>query len=398
MYNKLQNLKQGARSVDDYAEEFYLLLTRNEIADSQVQLVSRFIGGLRPQLQSSLAQFDPTTVSEAHRRAASFEQQFRSSSWSSSTPRARLLEQNNTSASPVAKDASDPGKTEQKLSFREDENGVKRSTRNALRCFSCGELGHRQTACPKQQRRSMLIDDNGEKQEPVYDSTEEVDGGNDDEEHATFGDTGTALVSRRVLVTPPGQADNWLRYNIFKSTCTIRDRICTFVIDSGSSRNIISEAAVRKLELPVEIHPCPYPLTWLHDGVDLRVTHRTLIPFSIGQFYRDRFYFDIAPMDVAHLILGRPWEYDRKLIHDGFKNTYKFTWETHQILLLPSPELTCNPSPPPPKEEPKPRSSTFSRLSLPPTQPSAYGSRCHLLSQQTRIFFAPIQHLQKSFV
>ncbi|CAL9217068.1 unnamed protein product, partial [Arabidopsis halleri] len=266
MYNKLQNLKQGARSVDEYAEEFYLLLTRNEIANSQIQLVSRFIGGLRPQLQNSLAQFDPTTVSEAHRRAASFEQQFRSSSWSSSTPRSRLLEQNNTSVSPVAKDASDPGKTEQKLGFREDENGVKRSTRNALRCFSCGELGHRQTACPKQQRRSMLIDDNGEKQEPVYDSTEEVDDGHNDEEYATFGDTGTALVSRRLCVAPPGRADNWLRYNIFKSTCTIRDRICTFIIDSGSSRNIISEAAVRKLELPVEPHPCPYPLTWLHDG------------------------------------------------------------------------------------------------------------------------------------
>ncbi|CAL9243281.1 unnamed protein product [Arabidopsis halleri] len=39
-----------------------------------------------------------------------------------------------------------------------------------------------------------------------------------------------------------------------------------------------------------------------------------------------------------HLILGRPWEFDRKIFHDGAKNTYGFTWETHRIVLLPTPE------------------------------------------------------------
>lgn len=73
MFTRLQNLRQGPRSVDDYAEEFSLLLTRNEILDSEVQLVSRFIGGLRPQLQNAMSQFDPITVAEAHRRAVAFE-------------------------------------------------------------------------------------------------------------------------------------------------------------------------------------------------------------------------------------------------------------------------------------------------------------------------------------
>ena len=35
MYTKLQNLWQGNQSVDEYAEEIALLLTRNEINDSQ---------------------------------------------------------------------------------------------------------------------------------------------------------------------------------------------------------------------------------------------------------------------------------------------------------------------------------------------------------------------------
>jgi len=190
-----------------------------------------------------------------------------------------------------------------------------------------------------------------------------------DGEQYTYGDHGIALVSRRSCMAPPSRTDNWLRYNIFKSTCIINGRICTFIIDSGSSRIIISKAAVRKLELLIEEHPRPYSLAWLHDGVDLSVTHRTLVPFSIGPFYKDRCYFDIAPMDVAHLVLGRPWEFDRKIIHDGAKNTYKFIWETHQIVLLPSPDLSCNPAPP--KEEPKARPSPFSRLSLPPPSPKS---------------------------
>lgn len=54
LYTKLQNLRQGSRTVDEYAEEFYLLITRNEVYDTQEQLVSRLIGGLRLQIQNSM--------------------------------------------------------------------------------------------------------------------------------------------------------------------------------------------------------------------------------------------------------------------------------------------------------------------------------------------------------
>jgi len=33
--------------------------------------------------------------------------------------------------------------------------------------------------------------------------------------------------------------------------------------------------------------------------------------------------FDVALMQASHLLLGRPWQYDRRTIHDGFRNTYK---------------------------------------------------------------------------
>ena len=40
-------------------------------------------------------------------------------------------------------------------------------------------------------------------------------------------------------------------------------------------------------------------------------------------------------MDVCHLLLGRPWKYDRKVIYDGFKNTYTFRKDGHKIVLAP---------------------------------------------------------------
>lgn len=88
--------------MDEYEEEFSMLLTRVEIFDNADQLVSSFIGGLRPQLQSALAQFDPTTIAEAHRRAASSEQQQRSFSCSNQS-RSRPTEQ--STAQPVSKES-----------------------------------------------------------------------------------------------------------------------------------------------------------------------------------------------------------------------------------------------------------------------------------------------------
>ena len=33
---------------------------------------------------------------------------------------------------------------------------------------------------------------------------------------------------------------------------------------------------------------------------------------------------DVMKMDVCHILLGRPWQYDRGAAHDGKKNNYKF--------------------------------------------------------------------------
>ena len=40
-------------------------------------------------------------------------------------------------------------------------------------------------------------------------------------------------------------------------------------------------------------------------------------------------------MDACHLLLGRPWQYDRRVIYDSFKNTYAFNKDGNKIVLTP---------------------------------------------------------------
>jgi hypothetical protein len=46
-------------------------------------------------------------------------------------------------------------------------------------------------------------------------------------------------------------------------------------------------------------------------------------------------------MDVCHLLLGRPWQYDRNVVHDGRMNTYTLEKDgrTHRFLPIKDKEV-----------------------------------------------------------
>ena len=66
----------------------------------------------------------------------------------------------------------------------------------------------------------------------------------------------------------------------------------------------------------------------------MKVSKQVLISFSISR-YKDEVLCDIVPMFAAHMLLGRPWQYDRKLNHDGFKNRYSLTMDRRRYTLGP---------------------------------------------------------------
>ena len=159
MFQRLQHLRQGSRTVEEYATEFFLLLTRIDLQELDRQLVGRFIGGLRQQIQHTLILFSPLTLSEAHQQALTVEAQNKTSStpWNSSgqqrtstvtAPTTPLVAATTTTIVPT--DTTRPVRT------------------GTLRCFAYGEPGHRQAVCPNRNQRGLLLDSTGRDVEIEY--------------------------------------------------------------------------------------------------------------------------------------------------------------------------------------------------------------------------------------
>lgn len=199
------------------------------------------------------------------------------------------------------------------------------------RCYKCQGLGH-YAPCPNTQLVTFVDepkydDDGGEAEEPTQGEPEIV-----------YPDRGESLVVQHVLsvVIDKTRDDTlWLRHNIFRTKCTAKGKVCSIIIDDGSCEKMVATTMVEKLGLLVENHPEPYQLTWLKKGNIVSVTKRCLVHFSIGNKYTDEVWCEVIPMDACHILLGRPWQYDRRTKHDGFHNTYSFKKDGISIVLAP---------------------------------------------------------------
>ncbi|XP_068649233.1 uncharacterized protein [Aristolochia californica] len=323
LFQRLHLLRQGSRSVDDYTEEFYQLLARNDLSETEEQLVARYLGGLRQPLQDVLCLHLLWTVSEAFQRALVVEQQLH---------RRPMIRSDQ---------CSPPARPTDSVSAPPPTQGTSTSR---IRCFRCGEQGHKATECrnpASQKGKNLLIeeevvDEHAEFGEPVYDD--------DDDGDVLYGDGHATLVVCPRLLTPKVDlGDDWLRTTIFHTTCTVADKVCTMIIDGGSCENIVSEEAVQKLQLKTDRHPKSYKLTWLTKGIEVLVDQCCLVSFSIGMKYFDTVWCDVASMEACHVLLGRPWQYDRRVLHDGRKNTFSFNNNEKKIVLAPH---QARPTPP----------------------------------------------------
>jgi hypothetical protein len=145
----------------------------------------------------------------------------------------------------------------------------------------------------------------------------------------------TSLILRKVLLKPEPEIENPMQSNgLFRTTCKTKDRVCKVIIDSGIIDNLASTKMVEKLELGTTAHPKPYKVSCFQKGHQVMVTKQCLIEFKIGG-YRDEIRCDVIPMYVCHVLLGRPWQFDRNVIHDGRKNTYTLEKNGRTHVLLP---------------------------------------------------------------
>ncbi|KAL8124877.1 hypothetical protein AgCh_012512 [Apium graveolens] len=196
------------------------------------------------------------------------------------------------------------------------------------KCYRCGEPGHKSNQCPRRAQVGLATHD----EDDIYDIPNEVD---EDEDEITYEDEGISLVLRKLLYTPQHELYNQ-KHNIFTTKCTVKDRVCDLIIDSGSSDNIVSSLMVKKLNLPTVNHPNPYFLGWIRDVGEVKVTQRCQVSFSIRKYYRDVVYCDVVDMNACHMLLGRPWQYDVDAVHKGRENTYTFFKDGVKIILGPN--------------------------------------------------------------
>lgn len=121
---------------------------------------------------------------------------------------------------------------------------------------------------------------------------------------------------------------------MFKTRCKCEGKVCNVIIDSGSTDNLVPEEMVKKLRLEKKKHPNPYRIAWVQNDKKLLVNEQCMVKFKIGGYF-DEILCDIIPMDVCHILLGRPWQYDRKALHDGYNNVYRITKDGKRHLLKP---------------------------------------------------------------
>ncbi|KAL1194811.1 hypothetical protein V5N11_027588 [Cardamine amara subsp. amara] len=66
----------------------------------------------------------------------------------------------------------------------------------------------------------------------------------------------------------------------------------------------------------------------------MKVKHQAEVPIVIGKC-KDEVLYDVLPIEVGHILLERPWQSDRRVIHDGFTNRHTFEFKGRKTILIP---------------------------------------------------------------
>ncbi|GKV34681.1 hypothetical protein SLEP1_g43035 [Rubroshorea leprosula] len=307
LYQRLQGLTQRSRSVEDYHKEMEITMHYVELED-MVHMVVK----VERQLKRKGA------TSRTGQNSGS------SSSWKLNWSR---KEENS-----VFKPKTAASKSKEVGSNEKSKTDNMQGKNRDIKCFRCSGRGHIASQCPN--KHTMILKEDGEIEtegESDDDFMPPLEDADDGMEYVVDGEL---LVTRHTLNVQAKEDDEVQCDNIFHTMCHIKNKVCSVIIDGGSCTNVASTVLVEKLNLPMMKHPRPYKLQWLNDCGEIKVNKQVLVSFSIER-YKDEVLCDVVPMHAGHLLLGRPWQYDRRVTHDGFKNRYSFIMEGKTITLTP---------------------------------------------------------------
>nr|XP_027098825.1 uncharacterized protein LOC113718104 [Coffea arabica] len=345
LYQRLQTLVQGSRSVEDYYKEIEITILRANIVEDREATMARFLNGLRPEIAELVELQNYVDMPELIDKASKIERRLKRRG----NPR-----NPNFSATPVWRgnptfewERLNPGVSKFTPKTKPPKQILKTTPRPSFdsskprsrdKCFKCQGFGHIASQCPNQRTMIVLpnenvLSDNENEFAEMPPLTEESED-SEVEVEATTEQMGVTLVARRALATQVKKVDEAQSDNIFYTRYHVKKRVCSLIIGAGSCTNVASTLMVDHLSLPTLRHPNPYRLQWLNESGDIKVTKQVVVPFQIGK-YEDEILCDVVPMQASHILLGQPWQYDKKTTHDGFTNKYSFLHHNKKMTLVP---------------------------------------------------------------
>ncbi|XP_024013092.1 uncharacterized protein LOC112087299 [Eutrema salsugineum] len=312
-------------------------MLRAEITEDSEATMSRFLGGLNREIEDRLEMQQYEEIEEMLHKAILIEQQLK---------RRHLAKTNYEISIPTKANYS----KEEKPSYQRDNKTVlnpksdvkppvviqdirsntKATTTRSrdVRCFKCHGRGHYANECSN--KRLIVLLDSGE----IESEEEKLDDSESTEEYEAIPASGELLLARRTLNIQSKEEEQEQRENLFHTRCLVQGKVCSLIIDGGSCTNVASEEMVKKLGLKMTKHPRPYKLLWLNETGEMKVQNQVLVPISIGK-YEDEVLGDVLAMEAGHILLGRPWQSDRTVLHDGFTNKHSFVFHGRKITLIP---------------------------------------------------------------
>jgi hypothetical protein len=227
LYQRLQNLIQGSRSVEDYHKEMEVAMIRANVEEDREATMAKFLSGLNRDIANVIELQHYVEIEDMVRMAMKVERQLKrkgtarytsvsNTTWKSKCDRNDSAEAKRKTEPPKGKDegTSNKPKVESQPSRNRD-----------IKCFKCLGSGHIASQCPN--RRVMIMRDNGEVMTESEDDSdgmpELVDTSDDDE--VVYPVTGESLVARRALNTHIKVDDaEQQRENIFHTRCHVNNK------------------------------------------------------------------------------------------------------------------------------------------------------------------------------
>ena len=177
--NRLQMLKQGKRSVDEYYKEMELLLVRARIREDPESKMARSLGGLNEEIASFIEMFPYHTLQDLVDQAMRTERKIQRDTWKilckqqsntsfgggRSQGAAARPSSSNAPSKMVVSTTSSPA-NQQRLATSAAAPTVASSANTSsarsreIMCHKCHGRGHIAAQCPS--RRTMIVNENGE--------------------------------------------------------------------------------------------------------------------------------------------------------------------------------------------------------------------------------------------